>query len=127
MKEIALKYYDKGAGCSGCILIAATERFGIEIDGKPFEMTKALNGGLGVGCVCGCILAAIMVFGLLFDEDKAKELRLRLLLEIQTKEGSIHCSELKGDNKEDDCHSIVAGIADILERLVVEQLAEEMI
>lgn len=114
----AIYYYKNGYNCSQCILKACEQEYGIVVSKNMLKMCTVVNNGFGIGNMCSVLIASIMVFGILFDESTAKELRLRLLNEFHDTHSSFNCSAIgKGS-----CENIIIQIADITQRLIQSKL-----
>ena len=97
MYSKAADYYRSGEyNCSQCILKAAKEIYDINITDEQIKSCSAVNNGFGTGGMCCVLIAAMMVFGMLFEEDVARKLRLCLLSEFHSKYGNINCGRMKG-------------------------------
>lgn len=120
MKEKALFYYHNGYNCTQCILKAASDRYCFPLPRELLNGCDATNAGFGVGSLCGVLVGAVMIFGILFPEERAAMLRLQLLSQFQEKWKSLNCCNLAQCCK--DCDDIIADIAVITENLIaVEQ------
>ncbi len=122
MKHQAVNYYNNGYNCSQCILKAAERTFKVPISKQGVKMCAAVCSGFGVGQMCSCLIAGIMIFGLLFDESTSKRLRMKLLNGFNQKYPNFNCSILKKNSDEDICEQIVADIAELVEIIVTEEL-----
>lgn len=118
MEELALMYYRQGYNCAQCILKAAEERYNINTSNQCVNSCNAIGGGFGIGGMCGVLIAAIMVFGIMFDMEKAMQLRLRLLTEFNQKYKSINCSAISP--KVPCCENVIKDVCIIMEKLISE-------
>lgn len=122
MKNKALQFYRQGYNCSQCILKAAECKFNIPVSKQSLNCCAAINNGFGIGGMCSVLIAGVMVFGMLFDEQTAKRLRLRLLDDFHSKFKGINCGHItKGRDEIDSCEDIIGEIADMIEKYVTEE------
>lgn len=122
LRKNALYFYNKGYNCSQCLLKAAEKTYGIDISKQAMKMSQAINNGFGIDSICSVLVAAIMIFGLMFNEDTAKSLRIKLFNEFYEKHKSLNCGKLK--SKKDSvngCSQVIGTVADIVERLIKEE------
>jgi C_GCAxxG_C_C family probable redox protein len=119
MKQLALKYYRNGYGCSQCIIKAADVKYNLSLSKSAYNMTGAMNTGFGIGGMCTVIIASVMVLGLLFDEKTVKSLRLVFLDEFYQKYKTIDCHKLRqGRTGMKKCEEIISDAMEILEKLI---------
>ena len=117
--KIALKYYNNGLNCSQCIIKAVGEFYNINIDKQSFRMLSAVSNGFGIGSLCSVIAAGVMVFGLMFDENTAKRLRIRLLAKWEEAFGSANCSNIKASPAcKNGCERAVYYGGELIESLI---------
>lgn len=122
LKDESLYFYNMGYNCSQCILKACERVYKINIPKQCIDMCSAVNTGFGVGGMCSILVSGIMVFGLLFDEDTAKRLRIEFLSEFQSKHHSINCSDLKNERKQGlHCEELVMDIAELIQKTVEKE------
>lgn len=124
VKSKAVHYYKEGYNCSQCIVKAAEKHYRIK---GTEQMNKSLSGicmGFGVGCMCSILVGGIIVFGLLFDEETVKRMRIKLLDEFTKEYGSINCCVLKNrQGKGSDCEDLVFAVAELVEEIIEEERA----
>lgn len=121
LKEKALYFYQEGYNCSQCILKAAEQVYKIPISKNSLNMCSGISTGFGIGGMCSVLIAGIMVFGLMFDEQKAKRLRIKFLNEFNSKHHNLNCSALKQERKQGlHCEELVCDIADLIEKIIDE-------
>ena len=120
LNKIALYYHKKGYNCSQCILKACEEIYNIKCSEETLNLCSAINNGFGIGSMCSVLIAGIMVFGLLFEENTAKKLRLKLLLSFKEKH-SLDCISLKKEFNNKNCDKIIEEISNIIENLINEE------
>ncbi len=122
MKEAALKYYNDGLNCSQCIIKAFEQKYGYAISDEIYSSLSAVNTGLGVGSVCSALIAGIMIFGLVFDEDTAHRARLKLLAFFDAYFESINCSGLNSSKNEfKGCDKVIVMAAYFTEQILLEE------
>ncbi len=119
LKEKAIYYKRKGYNCSQCILKASEDTYGIKLSEQVLKACSAVNNGFGIGNVCSVLIAGVMVFGLLFDSETAKQMRLNLFMKFHEKH-SFDCMALRREFKTGNCEEIIKEIADIVETLIKE-------
>ena len=121
MRERAIYYYRQGYNCSQCLMKAAQSRYRLNISRETMNSLSGVNSGFGIGGLCSVLIAAIMVFGLLFDENRVKVLRLKLLTAFTAKYGTVNCGALMASVENGSCESIVGDIAEMMEKLISEE------
>ena len=119
LKERVQTYCDAGENCSRIILQAAAEEYGIALSQEILSACDGIQGGFGIGGMCSGLVAAVMVLGLLFDEEEVKYKRILLLLRVQEKFGGLDCGRLSAINE--DCNDILVELAKILQELIEEK------
>ena len=117
LKEKTLYYYSKGFNCSQCLLKACEYVYGVPVSKQSLKLCAAINNGFGVGNICSVIVSGIMIFGLLFDENTAKKLRMELL-SVLNERHSINCMALKKEFNDKNCQNIIGEIADTVEEII---------
>lgn len=117
MRKLAVGYYREGWPCGQCIIKAADVKYHLGLDGELLKAVSAAGNGFGYGGLCAAAAAVILLFGLIFDENTAKSLRIAFLESFREKYCSFNCCAIAGD-----CESIVADAADIADRLISAQL-----
>lgn len=118
MKRKAIQLYRQGYNCALCLLKAAEFRYGIIIPPKMMQGCSVINNGFGVGGLCSVLVVGVMIFGMLFDEKKAKQMRLKLFTRFHENHGNFHCSALSAND--DKCESIIAEVADLVDQIIAE-------
>jgi hypothetical protein len=71
--------------------------------------------------MCSAIIAGIMIFGILFDEDRAVFLRLKLMDMVYEKYNGVNCMGLK---KSEGCTALISDIADMTEMIIQQEMEE---
>lgn len=122
MKEKAIEYYKKGYNCSQCILKAAEFKYKRPVPKQCFDMCRGVNTGFGIGGICSVLVAGIMIFGLFFEEETVKRLRIKLLTEFRNHYGCLNCADLLRMRKDSGrCEGIVGQVAEMVERMINEE------
>jgi len=117
----AISFYNKGHNCSQCVMKAADICYELKLNRNALNMCEGINNGQGVGSVCSVLLAGIMVFGLLFDENDTKRARMLLLSECCDKYGSLDCAVIKKWRKNGkNCEDIIFEITNMVEKIIDE-------
>ncbi|MDR1067508.1 MAG: C-GCAxxG-C-C family protein [Clostridiales bacterium] len=123
MKERSIYYYRNGYNCSQCVLKAVESKYGKPISKMTLTMLNGVNVGFGIGGVCSVLIAGVMAFGMFFDSDTVKRLRLRLFDEFTSLYPNINCSALiKIRGAEGKCEKLIGDIAGIIERLIESEI-----
>lgn len=121
LKNKALYYYKNGYNCSQCIIKACESVYKIPLSKQCINMCSALNNGIGIGSTCDVLMAGIMIFGILFDAQTAKRLRIKFLTEFSEKHSSLSCPNLRKEmGNSCDCCSLIGEIADLIEKTIDE-------
>jgi|GEM_PF-1768892 len=114
VRELVMKYCKAGENCSRTILLAAAEKYGFDVSQEMRDCCNGISAGFSVGGICSSLVAAVMVLGILFDTDAAKQRTLMLFFMIEEKHGDIQCCKLAGS----DCTELIASIGEELERVI---------
>ncbi len=117
MRRLAEKYYREGCPCGQCIIKAADVKYHLGLKGELLKSVSAAGNGFGYGGLCAASASAILLFGLMFDGDTAKSLRIAFLERFRGIYRSLNCCSISGD-----CEKIVADAADIADRLILPSL-----
>lgn len=121
--KIAAELYEKGLSCSECIFIACDRVYSLGAHKTCYDMLKAVSNGFGIGSVCSILTAAIMVFGIMFDETNAKRLRMELFSEVSRLYGGLSCPCLKKlMYDKGGCRSLIYEIGELTEKIINGQL-----
>lgn len=116
LKERVRARCDAGENCSRIILQAAAEEYGISLSEDILAACGGINGGFGIGGMCSGLVAAVMVLGLLFDEEEIKIKRILFLIKVQERFGYLDCCRLSA--LEGDCSGVLEDIAEILQEVI---------
>jgi len=101
--------------------MAASGHFGLALPCECFEMCKVLNAGLGSGLLCSTIIAGIMIFGLVADEERAKKMRIKFLSEFNQRYKCLDCAELlKRCENGEDCEQLISEVS-----VMIQEITEE--
>ena len=114
LKERIQTYCQAGENCSRIILQAAAEEYNISLSQDILMACSGISGGFGIGGLCSGLTAAVMVLGLLFDEEEVKEKRILFFFLVQEKLGVLDCLRLSTD----DCSEILEIIGEILQKVI---------
>lgn len=111
-------YCDAGENCSRIILQAAAEEYGISLSEDILAACGGISGGFGINGMCSALVAAVMVLGLLFEEEEIRMKRILFLLKAQERFGGLDCCRLSALGE--DCSGLLKEIADILQEVIEE-------
>ena len=116
VKEKAMNYCAAGENCSLGLLKAAAEVYGFGLSEEMKHSCAAINSGFGVGSFCSALVAAVMIFGILFPAEEAKQKRLLFLMKIREKYGTLDCCTLSANRA--DCVDLIGEMAELLEESI---------
>ena len=114
LKERIRTYCQTGENCSRIILQAAAEEYDISLSQDMLASCSGISGGFGIGSLCSGLIAAVMVLGLLFDEETIKEKRIQFFFLVQEKSGVLDCMRLSSD----DCTELLEMIGEVLQEVI---------
>ena len=114
LKERIRTYCQNGENCSSIILQAAAEEYNISLSQDILTACSGISGGFGIGSLCSGLTAAVMVLGLLFDEETVKEKRILFFFLVQEKSGVLDCMRLSSD----DCTELLEMIGEVLQEVI---------
>lgn len=114
LKERIRTYCQTGENCSRIILQAAAEEYDISLSQDILTSCSGISGGFGIGSLCSGLIAAVMVLGLLFDEETVKEKRILFFFLVQEKSGVLDCMRLSSD----DCTELLEMIGEVLQEVI---------
>jgi C_GCAxxG_C_C family probable redox protein len=117
---------DKDLNCAEKILYGANEVYGLGLDKDALRISAGFGGGMGIESVCGALTATIMVLGMIFVPDNArqtpriKELNKEFFNAFQEKMGSIDCGPLKEVYRTEElkCHNVIVASAEVLDEIL---------
>ena len=114
LKERIRTYCQTGENCSRIILQAAADEYNISLSQDILTSCNGISGGFGIGSLCSGLIAAVMVLGLLFDEETVKEKRILFFFLVQEKAGVLDCMRLSSD----DCTELLEMIGEVLQEVI---------
>jgi len=116
LKNKSLYHYSRGHNCSQCLLKAAESCYNVKLSRNCLAMCDGIKNGFGVGATCSVLIAGIMLFGILLDENDARQARLNLLSTCCERYGSLDCAAIKKWRKNGRaCEDIVGEIAKMVD------------
>ncbi|MCQ4936817.1 MULTISPECIES: C-GCAxxG-C-C family protein [Anaerotignum] len=118
MKERAMALCMEGENCSRAILRAASETFGFPLSEELLMSCNAISAGFGVGGICSALVAGVMVLGILFPIEEAKQKSLILLCRAQGNWNCVDCCRLSA--RRENCNDLIGEIAQMLEEIIRE-------
>ena len=118
LKERIGNLCDSGENCSQIILRAAAEEYGFSLPRELLEACGGIHGGFGINGMCSALVGAVMVLGLLFDEEEIGQKRILFLLRAQEAFSGLDCCRLSALGA--DCQGVLEKIADILQEIIEE-------
>ncbi len=122
MRQAAVYYHSCGYNCSQCILKAAENRFGIVVSPQCMNSLGAVCNGFGVQSMCSVLVAGMMVFGILFGDETAKRLRMKLLDRFHEKYNGINCGHIvRLRDNSNSCDDVIGDVAEMIEQIVLEE------
>lgn len=117
LKTLAIELCMNGENCSKSILIAGGIKYELDLTKETINCCNGISSGFGFGGMCSAIVGAVMLLGLLYDDDIAKQKSLVLFYMLQDKMGCFDCCSIAGA---ENCYSLIAIIADCLEQIIDE-------
>jgi C_GCAxxG_C_C family probable redox protein len=121
----AANYFGSEYNCAQCIMKAVDESYNLNISDDVYSALSNLGKGLGIGSVCGALLAGMMVFGIIANERTAKAMRIRLFYDFTSLYSEIHCAKLiRTTHETDGCDGLVEELSDIIKRIIDEYMDE---
>ncbi|MBR2787730.1 MAG: C-GCAxxG-C-C family protein [Erysipelotrichaceae bacterium] len=129
-KDCVRKYYiDENYNCSECLIHAANEYYGLNIDAEDMKMFGGFGSGMYSGIVCGTLIANTAILSKMVIENKAREESRKILpvingmvRDFEDKLKGNSCRELRPMyyTKEESCLKTVLLAAEVLEKAVAE-------
>ena len=113
MKERAIWLYRNGSSCGQCIIQAANEKYNLGISDDVFGAMTMTQNGFGYGGMCAAAASAVMLFGIMFNENTAKVMRLEFLERFKKECKSFNCCVIAGN-----CEAIIAVAAHTAEEII---------
>ena len=105
-----------GDNCSQVILRAAAEEYGFSLSEDILAACSGISGGFGINGMCSALVAAVMVLGLLCEEEERKQKRILFLIKAQERFCGLDCCRLSALGA--DCSGVLEEIADILQEVL---------
>lgn len=115
LKELAIEFSNLGENCSRAILFAGATKYNLNIPSETASCCNGIRAGFGVGGVCSALVAGVMILGMIFDEDLAKQKVLLLFFNVQGELGNVNCSLVAGET---NCNYVMGVIATELENII---------
>ena len=129
-KDCVRKYYiDENYNCSECLIHAADEYYGLNIDKEDMKMFGGFGSGMYAGIVCGTLVANVSILSKMVIRSKAREeteqilpVINRMVRNFNEHLDGLSCKELRPKyyTKEDSCLKTVLLAAEVLEQAVAE-------
>lgn len=127
MKKAAQEYYSEGYNCCESIIMSANKKYNLNISNKELKLASCINNGFGVGSLCGSIIGAIMVLGLVFEKKEPPEhssishIRMDFIDEINSRFKTLNCSQIcKLPIAKDNCNDIVCIVSEVLDEIIIK-------
>ena len=121
MRQNAMEYYRQGYGCSQAVLMAFEKNYPLSLSRQFYRAANGLNAGLGIGGTCGAVLASLLIFGVLFDANTVKRLRMSLFDKMAERGFDLCCARLRGKDGRDGCAEVVGEIAELIDEIIREE------
>lgn len=118
MRDLIIKYSQAGESCSHIILLAAADKYNLTLSEDMMNSCRAIRAGFGIGGICSGLIAGVMVLGMLFDEEEARQKSLQLFCMFQGTYQCMDCGRL-AVNRE-DCEDVLVEIGERLEEIVAQ-------
>ncbi len=117
--KLALKYYKEGYNCSQSIIKVCDDFYKLNLDSQTYDILGCVSNGFGIGSICSVFAAGVMALGLMFDEKKAKTMRLVFLSEANKKFGAVNCPDVRGNMaKYGGCGRVIEETCEIIEKII---------
>ena len=116
LKESVRAYCNVGENCSRVILRAMAEEYHFSLSEDILAACRGIQGGFGINGMCSGLVAAVMVLGLLFEEEEIKMKRILFLLKAQEQFSGLDCCRLSA--RGEDCNCLLEEIAEILQDVI---------
>jgi len=131
LSSLILQGYGKKEdyNCAEKILYGANQVYKLGLDKQALKMSSGFGGGMAIGSVCGALTASVMVLGLLFVKNNAREssrikdLTQELFINYNHAMGEIDCEPLKAKYRtaEIQCTNVIVTAAEILDRIIARE------
>lgn len=127
--DLVNKYYDKkyDLNCAECMLVAANEKYELNISKQTLMTMASFGGGMTVGSVCGAVTGAIAVLGIMFTTERGhqsphvREMTNILVNEFNRRMEAIDCITLKEKYYKQDgkrCILMMQVATEVLEEII---------
>ncbi len=110
--------YDED-NCAQQLVRIAAGQYGLCWPDDVYRSLAVYTGGMGIGEICGALLGAAAVFGLLCDEKTARRLSLLLFQQCQAEFGSLSCPRLRAQFS--SCDDLILDIFHKMDRLLRQE------
>lgn len=115
--------------CSEVLLMAANEKYKLNLDSRFFSAVFPFGGGMQIESVCGSLTGAIAALGLMYTEEKpsdnrkVKNITRKFIEEFKKEFGSLDCAYIKKyhRNPTTGCDLVKVKTALILEEILNEE------
>ena len=112
--------------CAEVLLIAANEKYKLDLDNKTLKAIAPFGGGIGCEKICGALSGSVAAIGVLFTEDKPttntvmKEKRKKLVQAFEDAFGSIECAYIKKHHRDEvfGCKFVEIKAGEILQEII---------
>lgn len=118
LKNRVRVHSEAGEDCARIILLSAAEEYDLVLPETLLSACTGLNAGFGINGICGGLIAAVMVLGLLFDKEIVKAKRILLLSAAQERFGALDCCRLSALGSGEDCCELLEEVAELLQNAI---------
>lgn len=126
LREYAQKYYNEDYNCAESILLAANQKYQLEIPTEEIPLIAGFGGGMCVEGPCGALTGGVAALGKMLVKTRAHDsegLKTHIqtyIAQFQSTLGSYDCAPLKDKYKTADegCIQTVLLAADVLEDFI---------
>ncbi|MCI1958513.1 MAG: C-GCAxxG-C-C family protein [Clostridia bacterium] len=107
-----------GDNCCLCVFVEIMKHYGVQVSDEMKKMCTSLGSGLGIGGICGALLAGIIAAGYLCGDDFEKA-RLCIMNDFSSSFKTLNCSGLSLFRDSDGgCEKIMRDIIEISEKYI---------
>lgn len=132
LRDYAQKYYDEDYNCAESILLAANQKYHLNIPNEEIALIAGFGGGMCIEGPCGALTGGIAALGKMLVKTRAHDtegLKTHIqtyITQFQTALGSYDCAPLKDKYKTetDGCVQTVLLAADVLEAFIKTNSSE---
>lgn len=129
MADIKEYFLNQNYNCAESLLLAANDRWNLNITEDEVKLLGGFGGGLCYGRNCGALCASVAVISRLYNKTKAREnpelkARCHAFAEaFEERFGDCDCDFLKPQYNEADvrCYHLVNGTLELLADFLAEQ------